>query len=184
VPLDWDEAESVGVEELDVQHRQILRRLRGMNAAAAEGRADELRASLRFLERYAIDRFAAEERWMSAHGYPGGREHARAHAVLVEAITAARRAVEEAGADLALHAARVGDLLRQHMRTEDLRVGQYWIARENLRRLAESGPGAGVTLTPIPGMLRAVVPAAAPPAAAEGERPSRPAPTPPPRTRR
>jgi hemerythrin-like metal-binding protein len=155
-----------------------------MNAAAAEGRADELRASLRFLERYAVDRFASEERWMTAHGYPGGREHARAHAVLVDAITAARRAVEDAGADLALHAARAGDLLRQHMRTEDLRVGQYWIARENLRRLAESGPGAGVTLTPIPGMLRAVPPAA-PPAAAEGERPARPAPTPaPPSTRR
>jgi hemerythrin len=180
--LEWNEGLSVGVEEIDVQHRQILRRLRGIMAAAAEGRTGELRSALRFLERYAVDHFTAEERWMSEHGYPGAREHARGHAALVEGISAGRRAIEERGGDAAAPTARIASALEQHMRTEDLRVGQFWTARENLRRLAENGPGAGVTLTPIPGLVRAVrPPVATSPGEAAGERAAPLAVPPPPR---
>jgi hemerythrin-like metal-binding protein len=185
VPIEWDEGLSVGVDEIDVQHRQILRRLRGIMAAAAERRTDEVRSALRFLERYVVDHFAAEERWMAEHGYPGALEHARGHAALCQAIAAGRRAVEERGEDGAAPAARIASAIEQHMMTEDLRVGQFWTARENLRRLAESGPGAGLSLTPIPGQIRAVRPsAAAPPDDAEGERAPRAAPADPPSPRR
>lgn len=175
--LEWDEGLSVGVEEIDVQHRQLLRRLRGLTTAAAEGRADELRAAFRFLERYVVEHFATEERWMADHGYPGLREHARGHAALVEAVSAGRRGVDERGGDPGA-VARIAAAVEQHLRTEDLRVGQFWTARENLRRLAESGPGVGVSLTPIPGALRAARPSAAAPSGdLGGERAERPAAT-------
>ncbi len=47
----------------------------------------------------------------------------------------------------------VARALDQHMRSDDLKVGRFVTARENLRKLAEAGPGVGMALTPIPGTL-------------------------------
>ncbi len=154
--LEWDEGLSVGVEEIDVQHRQVIRRLRRMMEFAAEGKTAELRTSLRFLDRYVAEHFAHEERWMAEHGYPGALDHQRAHAALLDAMQSARRAVDEGGEDGLAPAARIASTVEEHMRTEDLRLGQFWAARENLRRLAERKPGTGVTLTPIPGPVKTV----------------------------
>jgi len=173
VSPDWEDGLFFGVEEIDVQHRVILRRLRQLTAAAAEGRAAEVRAGLRFLERYLGDHFGLEERWMAEQGYPGGREHERAHAALRDAISLARRTIDEQGGAGAAPAARIASALLEHLRTEDQRLGQFWTARENLRRLAEREPGTGVQLAPIPGFARAVAPAPADP-------PERPTPSAPP----
>ena len=156
MPLEWEEGLSVGVESIDVEHRQILRRLRRLMETAAEGHLEELRSSFRFLQRYMAAHFENEERWMAEHGYPGALEHTRGHAALVDAIGLARRTVEEQGGEGAAPAARIASAIEHHLRTDDLRLGQFWTARENLRRLAEEGPGVGVSLTPIPGMVRSV----------------------------
>ncbi len=44
------------------------------------------------------------------------------------------------------------------MQGDDLKLARFWTARENLRRLAEAGPGVGASLTPIPGMLTVAPP--------------------------
>ncbi len=153
---DWEEAMTVGVESLDVHHRQVLRRIRHLARAVTEGDAADLRASLRFLQAYLAERQREEEQWMEDAGYPGAREHVRAHAAILERIAAARAD----GTDRALleAAESVAGALEAHMRTDDLKLGRFWTARENLRKLAEAGPGVGTTLTPIPGMLRAEPP--------------------------
>lgn len=179
---EWEEGLSVGVEEIDVQHRLIVRRLRQVASAASDGRAAEVRAALRFLERYVADHFRTEERWMAEHGYPGVREHERGHAALRDAIALARRTIEEQGGAGAAPAARIASALVEHLRTEDQKLGQFWTARENLRRLAERGPGEGVQLTPIPGFARAVVPAPSDPP--EPAAPPAPLASAPPRKRR
>lgn len=98
---------------------------------------------------------------MADAGYPGVREHTRGHAEIVERIRVARAAGEELPAKGLLEAADwVARALEAHMRTEDLKLGRFWTARENLRRLAENGPGVGASLTPIPGSLPAVSPPA------------------------
>jgi hemerythrin-like metal-binding protein len=145
---------TVGVESLDVHHRQVWRRIRHLARAVSEGDAVDVRSSLRFLHAYLSEHHAEEERWMEDAGYPGAREHLRAHAAILERIASAR-ADESAGADRGLLAAAdwVARALETHMRSDDLKLGRFWTARENLRTLAEAGPGVGASLTPIPGML-------------------------------
>jgi hemerythrin len=156
VPLDSDGRPETGLAALDVQHRQVIRRLERLAAATAEGRADEVTGALRFLERYLADHFDAEERWMVEQGYPGSIEHARVHATVLVGIADARRAVEFVGiAAQALDKAR--HAVDEHLRVDDLRLRQFLVARDNLRRLAE-GPGGGTALTPIPGALEALTP--------------------------
>ncbi len=151
---DWEPGMSVGVESIDVHHRQVWRRIRSLAKAVGEGDAADLRSSLRFLHAYLGEHHRDEERWMEDAGYPGAREHIRAHAAIVERIAAAR-ADTSAGAERRLLEAAewVANALEGHMRSDDLRLGRFWTARENLRKLAEAGPGVGASLTPIPGML-------------------------------
>jgi hemerythrin len=158
LPVDWTEDMSVGVESIDVHHRQVWRRIRHLANAVADGRADEVRAALRFLHGYLAEHHAEEERWMAEAGYPGAREHTRAHAEILGRVAAAveREAVLNRKA-LLLTADWVARALGEHMRSEDLKLGRFWTARENLRRLAESGPGVGTSLTPLPGSVPAAV---------------------------
>jgi len=151
---DWEEGMSVGVESLDAHHRQIWRRIRHLAAAVSDGYADDVRAALRFLHVHLAEHEAEEERWMEEAGYPGAREHVRAHAAMRDRIAAARED-ESAGAERRIFEAAdwVARALESHMRVDDLKLGRFWTARENLRRLAEAGPGVGAALTPIPGML-------------------------------
>jgi len=154
VALDRDERQDTGLGALEVQHRQVIRRLDRLAVAIADGRADEVSSALRFLERYLADHFEAQERWMVEHGYPGSIEHARLHAGVLAGIGDARRAVEFVGiAAQALEKAR--HAIDEHLRVDDLRLSQFLVARENLRLLAERGPGVGMSLTPIPGSVAA-----------------------------
>ncbi len=169
---------TLGVELLDAHHRQVWRRIRHLARAVSEGAAADVRSSLRLLHAHLTEHHRAEERWMEEAGYPGAREHVRAHAALVEGIAAARPD-DGAGAERRLleDANWVAQALEAHIRTDDVKLARFWTARENLRRLAEAGPGVGAALTPIPGMLRTYTP---PPRPRRDDEPARtPVPLPP-----
>ncbi len=172
--LDWEDELSVGIEVLDVHHRQVWRRIRHLANAVADGRADEVRAALRFLHGYLTEHAAEEERWMAEEGYPGALDHARAHGEILGRVSAAveREAVLNTKA-LLLAADWVARALEEHMRSEDLKLGRFWTARENLRRLAERGPGVGASLTPLPGSVPNVVRGREDPPREDGSAPGR-----------
>jgi len=145
---------SVGVEEIDLYHRQLLRRVRHLANAVGAGGAREIRNALGSLLGHLVEHHAEEERWMSEAGYPAAKEHSRAHAGIVERIRLAREDVA-AGSEGRLVAAAewLARALQEHMTVDDLRLGRFWTARLNLRVLAERGPGLGASLTPIPGTI-------------------------------
>ena len=153
---EWVSSLSVGVEQIDVEHRQILRRLSQLVAAANEGRLEEVRGALRFLHAYLSDHFEDEQRWMEDAGYPGAREHARNHAALLVRIATAREVALGQPAGLAAFGADVARGVEEHMRLEDLKLARFFTARANLRLLAEAAPGHRAVLTPLPGALEVV----------------------------
>jgi len=149
--LEWEPGLSVGVEAFDVQHRQIVRRLCRLGEAIGSGRVRDARAELRFLGHYLAQHFAEEERWMEESGYPGLSDHAASHRRCVAELRAARSAFEATG-DLLAFAGAAESVARwqhAHLRGDDLRMGRFGVARENLRLLARGGPIAP-TLTPLP----------------------------------
>ncbi len=149
----------MGVEEIDARRRQILRRVRHLVNSVSAGHPEEIRAAMRYLHTALAENHAFEEAWMCDAGYPAAREHGRAHTVILERLAAARAdAAPGAEGRLVPAADEVVAMLDQHMEKDDLKLVRFWIARENLRRLAEEGPGAGMSLTPIPGRLATVAP--------------------------
>ncbi len=162
VGIELDPGFSVGVEEIDAEHRQIVRRARRLETALNGGTPEEIRGALKFLHACLAERFENEERWMAEAGYPGSGEHARIHSAILDAVTAARQEATRARDPRTGAAAAIAATLERHMRNDDLKLGRFHTARENLRLLAEAGPGVGAALTPIPGMLAVIRPAPVP----------------------
>ncbi|MGC4001139.1 MAG: hemerythrin domain-containing protein [Anaeromyxobacter sp.] len=149
-PLEWDEAYSLGIEEIDAQHRTLIRRLRRLGEAIGAERPVETGKELRYLRQLVCEHFEDEERWMEEAGYPGCAEHERSHRAAEALLDQARRLLAETGLSLRFvsvveEAAR---WLDEHLRTDDLKLGRFRAARENLRQLA-SGQLATERLAPV-----------------------------------
>ena len=85
--MQWTEKMSVGVPELDGDHRQLIRVINQLGASYDdESRRNSVRQSLFALRRYAEFHFAREEKVMTVCGYPGIEEHRVEHRDFVTRI--------------------------------------------------------------------------------------------------
>ncbi|WP_448189042.1 bacteriohemerythrin [Azospirillum sp. sgz301742] len=93
--ITWNDGMSVGVEDLDNDHRVLIELINQL--AGAESRQDRinLEAVLDELVDYTVFHFEKEEQYMERAGYPALPGHKRTHAVLTEQVLAIRRRVVE-----------------------------------------------------------------------------------------
>ncbi len=127
MPLAWDGSLSVGVEELDANHREINARTKMLGEAIGSGRAEAAAEVLRGLITSLATHHVEEERWMRERSYPRLEAHARAHQLGLETLERAALALAE-GCD----SPRFLDLMERtarwldvHLRSEDLRMGMF-----------------------------------------------------------
>ncbi|MFN7958349.1 MAG: bacteriohemerythrin [Holophagaceae bacterium] len=82
--MQWGSALELGHPQIDADHRSLVATLNRLRAAVREDKGrEEIQAVLGFLRDYAVSHFAAEEKLMLQHGYPGAPAHFTAHADLV-----------------------------------------------------------------------------------------------------
>ncbi len=73
--LEWTPDLSVGVEEIDEQHRELFRRAERLIATLRCGDRGEVLPLLAYLDEYVAHHFSAEERLMREVRYPALEEH-------------------------------------------------------------------------------------------------------------
>ena len=88
----WRPDLATGISEIDRQHEELLANVTMLRSAARTGQAGMAEMALTFLERYAAEHFAAEERAMWQAGYPDLDAHWSLH--LAFATELARRKAE------------------------------------------------------------------------------------------
>ena len=130
----WTPGLSVGVEAMDVQHRELFARLNILVSAVRSGRgADELGTTMEFLDGYVREHFADEEKLMADAAYPGLEGHRRLHAGFVAELAAVRAALARPEADRAALAERLHlslrDWLLRHIRVEDRAYARHLAER-------------------------------------------------------
>ena len=85
--IEWDEGLSLGVDELDSQHRELFARFNELiNACDAGTGADEAQRMLQFLNSYVAAHFAEEEELHHRYGYPDGSRHKEEHDAFVREL--------------------------------------------------------------------------------------------------
>lgn len=96
--IEWRESLSVGIEEIDNQHKELLRRFDRMLVACKEGKgAEELRQLLHFLNEYVVTHFKHEEHIQRIRKYPDYEAHHQEHESFIARIRKLEEEINQEG---------------------------------------------------------------------------------------
>jgi hemerythrin len=129
VGIKWRESLSIGVEEIDNQHRELLRHFDALLGACEAGRGTgELKKLLDFLDEYVQQHFRAEERLQRLYSYPDYEGHLKEHGSFVDRIRTLQDEVARDGVALH-HLVETNDLLFKwlvnHISKADMALGVF-----------------------------------------------------------
>jgi len=128
MPLQWTQALSVGIPEIDAQHQELFRRVDRLLGAMLANDHRETGAMLAFLGEYVATHFSTEERFMREVGYPGLDRHTEEHERFVADLRALDRDFAQGGAVPGMVGRlnrQVGDWLRGHVCVTDMALGHF-----------------------------------------------------------
>lgn len=127
--LQWTQALSVGVDEIDNQHKELFNRINNLHTAISQGKGKEdIAKVIKFLEDYVITHFGAEERYMTRYDYPGYLAHKAQHTEFIKDFSNLKKEFETQGATSYLVIQvnlRVGDWLINHIGKVDKALGTF-----------------------------------------------------------
>lgn len=121
----WDDVMSVGVDEIDDDHRKLINTFNLLSRAVEAGESTEyVAALLDELINCTVWHFSHEERLMVKYGYDQAADHMNEHRALIESARKLRDDI--AGAQQGLTGAHIEFLerwLTEHIFTADMRLG-------------------------------------------------------------
>ncbi|MGD0584886.1 MAG: bacteriohemerythrin [Oryzomonas sp.] len=127
--VEWQDYLSVGVEEIDRQHRLLLDKYNAFFTAYSEGRADEeVIRLLGFLEEYVATHFADEESLQQRIGFPDFQRHRNQHLELTRKVAELKERLETKGAASDLVASTgllMTGWLIEHISVMDRAIGRF-----------------------------------------------------------
>ena len=123
----WDEILSVGVDEIDEDHRKLLSIFNILNhSVMAEESSDYLAATLAELINCTVWHFSHEERLMLKHRYEGIEEHKAEHRELIKSAKELQQEILQADKPVVdEHIEFLERWLTEHILTADLRLGSH-----------------------------------------------------------
>ena len=133
----------VGHEEMDAQHRALVRRLADLERAVGAGDPAAFTAALGKLWDDTVGHFATEDALMETFAYPERAPHRTAHHLFLEDLRALVREAELHGMsdDVASWALqRVPAWLTFHIETNDAPLARF-VARKEARQMLASAMG-------------------------------------------
>lgn len=123
----WGDILSIGVDEIDEDHRKLVGIFNILNHAVQEGESPEyLAATLEELINCTVWHFSHEERLMLKHRYPEMAEHQAEHRDLIKSAQELQQELLRADKAVAEeHIVFLERWLTEHIFTADLRLGNY-----------------------------------------------------------
>lgn len=126
--LQWQDSLSIGVEDIDAQHRAILALIDELTAKRFRATPGTVGEALTFLRAYITKHFMLEEELMAKIGYPRLQEHVAVHEAFVNRVVAFEVDEEFGQSSQALLEAMLDFLTEwflRHIAGEDKAIGAY-----------------------------------------------------------
>lgn len=126
--LTWDEKYSVGIREIDLQHKKLVEMINGLHDAMKEGKGkDVLARVLQELVNYAASHFATEEKYMTNFNYPGYLAHKGEHEKFVKQVLDFKNDFDSGKAAMTLEVMNfLKDWLLNHISGTDKKYGPFF----------------------------------------------------------
>lgn len=129
----WSDDLTVGISEIDSQHRQLFSQLEQLLDACVAGREQaEVLRMLDFLGNYVKTHFDTEEALQQAHDFPGYESHRKQHSLMRDRIGSFRQELQTAGAtrDFVLRVNQLLiDWLKNHIRQADREASEFLLKK-------------------------------------------------------
>jgi hemerythrin len=127
--IEWRESLSIGVVEIDDQHRELLSHFDSLLKACETGKGiEELKVLLGFLDGYVIIHFSDEEGIQRHYVYPDYGAHKKEHDLFIARLKALEQEIGSQGAELH-HVIETNNLLLKwllhHISTVDVQLGKF-----------------------------------------------------------
>ena len=128
-PFTWSDECSVGIAELDAQHRQLIELLGELMKCVRSGESAKFApAALRQTIEYAERHLQREELVLRVRGYPGYVEHKAEHDAYQQKVAALK--IRSARRDLGIRIANfLAEWWRAHILTSDQQYARYFRCR-------------------------------------------------------
>lgn len=125
----WKEDLSIGVAEVDNQHKELIDRINGLFDACNNGKGkEEIVKVTGYLGEYVTVHFSAEEGLQKKYGYPEYEAHRKLHAQFIEDFKELKGKLDKEGVTPALIIQMnrlLIDWLLQHIKKTDKELGRY-----------------------------------------------------------
>jgi len=125
--MEWNSGYSVGVAEIDGQHKRLIEIVNNLYDAMLAGNwKGALAKILDELIGYTQVHFATEEKYFDMFGYSGAAVHKQEHAAFVEKVAEFRSAFANGRAALSIQVMQfLSDWLREHIQGSDHKYGHF-----------------------------------------------------------
>ena len=125
--ITWSRVLSVGVEEIDEDHRKLVGIFNILNHAVIDRESPEYMAAvLEELINCTVWHFSHEERLMLKHRYEDSDEHKAEHRELIKSAKDLQQGILQADKPVAEeHIGFLERWLTEHILTADMRLGSY-----------------------------------------------------------
>jgi hemerythrin len=125
--ITWSDTLSVGVEEIDNQHKKLVSLINHLHEAMHSGQGKEAMAIiLDRLIQYTAFHFKTEENLMQTHKYPQSISHTQEHQGLVKAVLELQKGYSEGKTGITLETMNfLKNWLNHHILQIDKQFGKY-----------------------------------------------------------
>lgn len=132
--VQWRDSMSVGVEQIDNQHKELLIRFDSLLSACQTGRGvEEVKSLQTFLGVYVFTHFNDEECLQRLHKYPAYEAHKAEHVYFVEQVKKLMAETEEEGVSI-YHVIETNNLLLNwllnHISKVDTQLGAFLMSKD------------------------------------------------------
>ena len=126
--LQWSDALSVGVVEVDRQHQKLVTMINDLNDAMRAGKGkDALGKTIAELIAYAATHFKTEEKYFDQFGYPESAVHKLEHVAFVQKVTDFKKGFDNGSLGLSLQVMDfLSDWLQKHIKGNDKKYTAFF----------------------------------------------------------
>lgn len=125
--LTWQDKYSVGIKEIDDQHKQLIIMINELNDAMLAGKGkDILMTVLNKLAGYCVSHFAVEEKLFDAHAYQETADHKGKHRKMTDKVKALIGEVQSGKSTVCIEVMNfLKNWLDKHIMETDKKYGPY-----------------------------------------------------------
>jgi hemerythrin len=127
--VEWQEELSIGVLEIDIQHKLLFEKVNGfLEACQSQADSDTVHRLFWFLEAYAITHFNDEEKLMLRIAYPDYLPHRKLHLEFAGEVAKIKERLKNEGPSERLVSSMtkfISDWLIQHISITDRAIARF-----------------------------------------------------------